>query len=110
LRGRGLGTRILTTPHETGAIKIRSFPRLEILREIQPPPAHEWDFYACFAGAWVIARAHDDDSVNEILVAIDPVDRITTLTRTEAPIFPGPGGCWISTGSRGIARWRLTAR
>jgi hypothetical protein len=104
------GTRILTTPHVTGAIKIRSFPRLEVLREIEPPLAHAWDFYACFAGAWIVARAHNDDGDDEILVAIDPVDRIIFLTRTEAPICPGPGGCWISTGSRGIARWRLTAK
>jgi hypothetical protein len=104
------GSRILTTPHATGAIKIRSFPRLEVLREIGPPPAYTWDFYACFAGAWIVARAHSDDGDDEILVAIDPSDRITTLTRTDAPICPGPGGGWISTGSRGIERWQLTAR
>lgn len=104
------GTRILTTPHATGAIKIRSFPGLEVLREIEPPPAHAWDFYACFAGAWIVARAHNDGGDDEILVAIDPDDRIIILTRTEAPICPGPGGCWISTGARGIARWRLTAQ
>lgn len=104
------GTRILTTPHVTGPIRIRSFPRLEVLREIEPPPAYAWDFSACFVGAWIVARAYaDDGGDDEILVAIDPVDRITTLTPTEAPICPGPGGSWISTGSRGITRWRLTA-
>ena len=102
------GTRILTTPHDEGAIRVRSFPELEVLREIQPPPEYAWDFYACFSGEWIVARAHDEDGEDEVLVAIDPEDRIEILTRTEAPICPGPGGSWISTGSRAIERWQLS--
>ena len=101
------GTQIITTPHvhAAGAIRVRSFPGLDVLREIQPLPAYDWDFYACFAGAWIVARAHDED--DEILVAIDPDDQLTILTRTEDPICPGPGGSWISTSSSGIERWHL---
>jgi hypothetical protein len=104
------GTRILTTPHLTeDAIKVRSFPRLEVLRTIEPPPAYWWDFYACFAGAWIVARAHNEDD-DEILAAIDPANRITILTRTEAAICPGPQGSWIAAGTQGIARWQLTGK
>ena len=104
------GTRILTTPHATGAdaIKVRSFPRLEVLREVEPPPGYWWDFSACFIGTWIVARAHNPDDDDEVLVAIDPDNRIFMLTRTEDPICPGPAESWISTGSDGIARWRLT--
>lgn len=104
------GTRIITTPHATGAdaIKVRSFPRLEVLREIEPPPGYWWDFYACFIGPWIVARAHNPDDDDEVLVAIDPDDRISMLARTEDPICPGPAGSWISSGSDGIARWQLT--
>jgi hypothetical protein len=104
------GTRIITTPHATGAdaIKVRSFPRLEVLRAIEPPPGFWWDFYACFVGAWIVARAHNPDDNDEVLVAIDPDDRISVLARTEDPICPGLAGSWISSGSNGIARWQLT--
>jgi hypothetical protein len=104
------GTRVITTPHANGAevIKVRSFPRLEVLREIEPPPGYRWDFYACFVGASIVARAHNPDDDDEVLVAIDPDDRVSMLARTEDPICPGPTGSWISSGSDGIARWQLT--
>jgi len=104
------GTRIITTPHATGAdaIKVRSFPHLEVLREIEPAPGYRWDFYACFIGAWIVGRAHNADDDDAVLVAIDPDDRISMLARTEDPIGPGPAGSWITTGSDSIARWQLT--
>jgi hypothetical protein len=59
------------------------------VREIEPPPAAAWDFYACFVGEHVVAKTIPDED-DETLVVIDSRDAITTLARSEHPIIPGP--------------------
>lgn len=102
------GSRIITTPHVEGPLKIRSFPDLQVVQEIAPPEGYVWDYYACFVGSRIVARAHDDHGGDtEILVAVGADGHPTPLARTESPIAPGPEGSWISTWPNGIQRWRL---
>jgi hypothetical protein len=101
------GTRILTTPHEDGPIKIRSFPDLAVVRELDPPSGHGWDFDACFAGDHVVAKAVEWDAETEVVMAIDPDRGRSELVRSPAWISPGPDASWITSGPDGLERWSL---
>jgi hypothetical protein len=49
------GSKIITTPHQGGPILVRSFPSLEIVRSVVPPPGEYWDFNAFFAGNMIVS-------------------------------------------------------
>jgi hypothetical protein len=51
------GTKVITTPHNTGPLLVRSFPGLEVLRAIDAPGEQAgWDFTACFAGDMLVNK------------------------------------------------------
>ena len=102
------GNRILTTPHDDGPIRIRSFPQLTMLRELLPPAGYAWDYYACLIGEVVVARAHEKDGDDGILVAVDDEGTLTTLAQTHDSIHPGPDGSWFASTDEGIERWCLS--
>lgn len=37
------GTNIITTPHMGGPLLVRSFPSLEIVWSVDPPPGESWE-------------------------------------------------------------------
>ena len=37
------GSKIITTPHRDGPLLVRSFPGLEVIRAVEPPPGEYWD-------------------------------------------------------------------
>ena len=101
------GAHVLTTPHDVGPIRVRTFPGLGLMREIDPPADTHWDFYACFAGEHIVARAHTDAD-EELLLAIGADGTITTLASSPDPIVPGPAGSWLTITDDGLERWTLT--
>jgi hypothetical protein len=49
------GTRIITLPHDTGPLLVRSFPSLDVIQSFDLPEDHGWGFGACFAGDLILA-------------------------------------------------------
>jgi hypothetical protein len=48
------GSKIITTPHMDGPLLVHSFPSLEIVRSIEPPPGQSWIERAFFAGKMIV--------------------------------------------------------
>ena len=55
------GSKIITTPHQGGPILVRSFPSLEIVRSVAPPPGEYWDFNAFFAGNLIVSALKGEE-------------------------------------------------
>jgi hypothetical protein len=99
---------VLLTPHDSGPITVRRFPSLEAVRMIAAPDGYDWDFYACFCGELIIARAHAiENEDDEVLLATDAGDHISVLARTERPIIPGPDRSWLLSESSSLERWGM---
>ena len=75
------GSKIITTPHQGGPILVRSFPSLEIVRSVAPPPGEYWDFKAFFAGNMIVSALKGQE---ERFVAIAPHGKIADLDQSEA--------------------------
>jgi hypothetical protein len=51
------GARVITAPHWcflSSALVVRSFPGLEVVRSVEPPPGEHWDCTAFFAGDMIV--------------------------------------------------------
>lgn len=101
------GTKIITTPHSSGPLRVWSFPGLEILRSVDPPEQSHWDFTACLSGDVIVNKALGE---RERLVAIDEDGVLHHLADQEDGwLIPAASGTWLTATRRTISRWRLTA-
>ena len=107
------GRTIVTTPHRTGPLAVRSFPGLEVLLSVDPPRAEDhcgWDFTACFVGDGLIVNkliGHD----GERFVTIDLNGDVHDLDEPEQGwLIPAAHGTWLSATRTTIRRCRLTQR
>jgi hypothetical protein len=75
------GSKIITTPHQGGPILVRSFPSLEIVRSVDPPPGEYWDFNASFADNMIVSALKGQE---ERFAAIAPHGKIADLDQSEA--------------------------
>lgn len=98
------GTKIITTPHGTGPLLVRSFPGLEILRSVEPPEQTCWDFTACFAGDLIVSKLIGDQ---ERLVALSEDGTIHDLAEQEdCWLIPAANGTWLAATRTTIRRCR----
>lgn len=66
---------------------MRSFPSLEIVRSVEPPPGEYWDCNAFFAGNMIVSALPGEE---ERFVAVDRRGRIADLDQYEAMyLVPG---------------------
>ena len=101
------GSQIITTPHlGDGPILVRSFPSLEIVRSIEPPPGESWTESAFFAGEIIVGGLqHRDDR----FVAISQHGRIMDLQQSGARYFAAADhGTLMAVTSTVIRRCRMT--
>jgi hypothetical protein len=98
---------IITTPHDSGPLVVRSFPSLEILLSVDPPGDDEfWDYTACFASEDLIVDKLIGPS--ERLVAIDLNGEVHDLAEQEQGwLIPAAGNTWLSATRTTIQRRRL---
>jgi hypothetical protein len=101
------GTKIITTPHgslETSLV-VRSFPSLEIVRSVDPPPGEFWDSTALFAGDMIITALLGPQ---ERFVAIGRSSRIADLDEREGGyLVPAAHGTWLTVTSTTIRRRKM---
>lgn len=98
------GTRILTLPHDTGPLLVRSFPALGTIQSLDPPEDHYWDFTACFAGDLIIATMTGDDASH--LVAIDGPGTLHDLGEFDGWLAPAADSTWLTVTPTTIRRCR----
>jgi hypothetical protein len=101
------GSKIITTPHlGDGPILVRSFPSLEILRVIEPPPGESWTETAFFAGELIVAGLQQQEGR---FVAISQRGRIMDLDQSEAwYLVAADHDTWMAVTSTTIRRCRMT--
>ena len=102
------GSKVITTPHMGGPILVRSFPSLEIVRSIEPPPGESWIERAFFAGEMIVGGfgAQEDR-----FVAISERGRIIDLDQPEARyLVPADHGTWMAVTQTVIRRCQMTGR
>jgi hypothetical protein len=100
------GTKIITTPHGTGPLLVRSFPGLETLRSVDPPPVNAfWDSTACFAGNMIVNQLMEQQ---ERFVAIGRYGRIDDLDEQgDGWLIPAAQGSWLMATRSTIRRCRI---
>jgi len=73
---------------------VRSFPSLEIVRSVEPPPGEYWDCNAFFAGNMIVSAVLGEE---ERFVAVDRRGRIADLDQYEAMyLVPAKHGTWLA--------------
>lgn len=104
------GTKIITIPHDSGPLAVRSFPGLEVLRAIDPPGGHaRWDFTACFAGDLLIGKLIGCSPERLVAVADDGI--VCDLGEDEASwLIPASYGTWLAATRTMIRRCRVLVR
>lgn len=103
------GRAILTTPHRSGPLTVRSFPDLEILMSVDRPSDDHWfwDFTACFIGDGLIINKLLGQS--ERLAAIDLNGEVHDLDELdEGWLVPAAYGTWLTVGRTTIRRCKLS--
>lgn len=103
------GTRIITTPHGSGPLLVRSFPSLDVLRTIDPPGEEDaWDFTPCFAGDVLVNKLIGP---RERLVAIDQDETVHDLDESgDHWLIPASHDTWLAATRTRIRRCRVTRR
>lgn len=98
------GDRVLTTPHASGPLTVRSFPGLEVKRAVQPPSDEDtWDFEACFVRDCVVARLLND---TERAVTVDPGGHVQELDCGPGMLVPASDS-WLTVEPTRVRRWTL---
>jgi hypothetical protein len=101
------GTKIITTPHGTGPLLVRSFPGLEILRSVDPPDETYWDFTACFAGDLIVSKVIGEQ---ERVVVLGEDGAIHDLdAREDSWLIPAANGTWLAATRTTIRRYRTAS-
>jgi hypothetical protein len=99
------GSKIITTAHLGGPLLVRSFPALEVVRSVDPPPGRHWDFSAFFAGNMIVAALLGDEYR---FAAISPHDKIADLDEREATyLVAADQGTWLAASRTTIRRCRM---
>jgi hypothetical protein len=100
------GSKVITTPHNSGPLLVRSFPSLDVLRVIDTPSSGAyWDFTACFAGDMLVNRLIGDQ---ERLVAISQDDTVHDVDGQEDGwLIPAAHGTWLAATRTTIHRCRI---
>ena len=103
------GSKIITTPHLFGGpMLVRSFPSLEMVRSIEPPPGEGWIERAFFAGEMIVGGLQQQEGR---FVAVSPDGRIVDLDQADVLyLAPAGHGAWIAVTSNTIRRCRMTGR
>jgi hypothetical protein len=107
------GAQVITTPHRgflSSALVVRSFPGLEIVRSIEPPPGEGWDCTAFFAGDMIVNALTGPEHGQRRFVAINPNGKIADLNEDEeGSLCPAADGTWL-TATRSTVRRRRMVR
>ncbi|MDX6584609.1 MAG: hypothetical protein QOI10_3793 [Solirubrobacterales bacterium] len=99
------GTVVVTVPHDTGPIVIRSFPDLEPRRRVAAPTADTfWDLSACFVGNQLVARLSGG---LEATVAVRGDGKLERLDVGDGWLVPAAEQTWLTVEPGRIRRWRL---
>ena len=99
------GSKIITTPHGGGPLLVRSFPSLEIVRSIEPPPGEDWGIDAFFAGNMIVTALRGR---GESFVAIARGGKIADLDQYEATyLVPAARSTWLAVTRTTIRRRRV---
>ena len=99
------GKLVVTAPHGTGPLLIRSFPDLEILQRVAAPSADTfWDLTACFAGTQMVARLSGQP---EVTVAVHGDGKLEPLAVGDGWLVPAAHRTWLTVEPERIRRWRL---
>lgn len=99
------GSKIITAPHPDGPLLVRSFPSLEIVRSVEPPPGEHWGCHALFAGNMIVSMLRGEA---ERHVAIDRRGRITDLDQSEAIyLIPAGHDTWLAITETTIQRRKM---
>jgi hypothetical protein len=107
------GAQVITAPHLgflSSALVMRSFPRLGIVRSVDPPPGENWDRTAFFAGGMIVSALTGPEPGRRRLVAVDPRGKIADLNEDEdGSLRPAADGTWLIV-TRAMLRRRTMAR
>lgn len=105
------GAQVITTPHLgflSSALVVRSFPRLEIVRSVDPPPGENWDCTAFFAGDMIVGALTGPEHGQRRFVAVDPRGKIADLNEDEdGSLRPAADGTWLTVTRTMIRRRRM---
>jgi hypothetical protein len=105
------GGRVITTPHGcflSTALMVRSFPGLEIIRSVEPPPGEHWDCTAFFAGDMIVSALSGPGHGQRRFIAINPHGKIADLDEDpDAALRPAAGGTWLTVSDAMIRRRRM---
>ena len=99
------GTLVVTTPHGTGPLVIRTFPGLEAVQRVAAPTADTfWDLTAAFAGNVLVARLSGQP---EVTVAIHGNGKLEPLGVGDGWLVPAATPTWLTVEHDRIRRWRM---
>jgi len=99
------GKLVVTAPHGTGPLVIRSFPELEPMKRIATPnPAAFWNLNVCFVGARLVARLSGQPDVT---VAIHRDGKLEVLGVGDGWLVPAADDTWLTVDPGRVRRWRL---
>lgn len=98
------GTLVVTAPHGTGPLVIRTFPDLEVLKKVATPNADSfWDLTASFVGNRLVARLAGPD----VTVAVHGSGKLEPLAVGDGWVVPAAKRTWLTVDPDRIRRWRL---
>ena len=99
------GKLVVTAPHGTGPLVIRTFPDLEVLKKVATPSTEcFWDLTACFVGDRLVARLAGQPDVT---VAVHGSGKLEPLDVGDGWLVPAAKGTWLTVDADRIRRWRL---
>lgn len=105
------GAQVITTPHGcflSTALVVRSFPGLEIVRSVEPPPGEHWDCTAFFAGDMIVNALTGPGDGQRRFVAVNPRGKIADLNEDQdATLHPAADGTWLTAIRTTIRRRRM---
>ncbi len=102
------GTKIITTPHMGGPLLVRSFPSLEIIWSVDPPPGEYWEESALFAGEMIVNALSGPQHGQRRFVAVNRYGKIADLDENEDGwLFPAAHGTWLTATRTTIRRRRM---
>jgi hypothetical protein len=100
------GKLVVTVPHGTGPLVVRTFPDLEPLLRVAAPNADTfWNLDACFVGTRLVARLSGQPDVT---VAVHRDGKLEVLAVGPGRLVSAAQHTWLTVEPDRIRRWRLT--